>query len=102
MSLDTNYNDPIKTETPSIQNSPEITIIGIHNEDPRVLYIQFSVGDRYFIYQRNTATKDEHVQELFHGTKDYKRPMSTQDERLLIGALKFMPLIRKKMAKYAQ
>lgn len=48
-------------------------LIGIHNQDPLTLYIQFSVGDKYYIYERDCVTKSESIKEEIFGHKVYTR-----------------------------
>lgn len=78
-------------------------VIGIHNQNPRILYIQFSHGERYFIYKRCLSANREMVfEELFgrqHGLN--RRPLSSEDEQYLIAKLRFMPKTKNAISFYS-
>jgi len=49
-----------------IDKTEPAKVIGIHNQNPKILYIQFSHGKRYFIYKRClTFNRDMGFEELF-------------------------------------
>lgn len=77
-------------------------IIGIHNQDPNNLFIQFSLGDRFFIYQRSPKLNIEIVLEELFGKKDNlrQRSLSHEDQQFLISLLRFMPKSKKAICFY--
>lgn len=66
-------------------------LIGIHNEDPANLYVQFSLGDRYFMYEFNKFTKSEHIHEQCYDSTYSELKIEPQDEEYLMGKLTFFP-----------
>ena len=80
-----------------------IQLIGIHNQNPLILYIQFSLDQRYFIYKRCLATKSEIVNEELFGIKDKfrLRGLNHEDELYLISKLRFMPKTKKVFSFYS-
>lgn len=85
-----------------INRTQSIKVIGIHNQDPNTLLIQFSHGERYFIYHRCPRIKIEMVSEELFGKKHYlrQRSLSSNDEQYLISLLKFMPKTKKAISFY--
>ncbi|TGE38596.1 hypothetical protein E4K67_11785 [Desulfosporosinus fructosivorans] len=78
-------------------------LIGIHNQDPYILYIQFSINQRYFQYKRCLASSSETVQEELFGRKDHSRlrALCHEDEQYLISKLRFMPKAKKAISFYS-
>lgn len=85
-----------------INKEQPIKLIGIHNQDPKSLFIQFSLGQRYFVYQRLITIRRETVFEELFGKKDNfrLRPLCSDDEQYLISNLKFMPKAKKAISFY--
>lgn len=85
-----------------IDKTQPIKIIGIHNQDPNTLIIQFSQGERYFIYHRCPKINIEMVSEELFGKKHYlrQRSISNEDEQHLISLLRFMPKTKKAISFY--
>lgn len=85
-----------------IDKTQPIKIIGIHNQDRHTLLIQFSHGERYFIYHRCPRINIEMVSEELFGKKHYlrQRPLSNDDEQYLISLLKFTPKTKKAISFY--
>lgn len=79
-------------------------LIGIHNQDPDTLYIQFALGERYFIYERSLALNREMIQEELFGKKHNcrQRALCSEDEQYLISLLRFMPKTKKAISFYNQ
>ena len=79
-------------------------LIGIHNQDPNTLYIQFSLGQRYFVYERCLGLNREMVHEELFGKKHNfrQRALSSDDEQYLISKLRFMPKTKKAISFYPQ
>ncbi|MDP4127415.1 MAG: hypothetical protein Q8912_10770 [Bacillota bacterium] len=77
-------------------------LIGIHNQDRNTLYIQFSLGQRYFIYERCLKQRKETVSEELFGKKhNFRlRALSHEDERFLISKLRFTPKVKKAISFY--
>lgn len=77
-------------------------LIGIHNQDHNTLYIQFCLGQRYFIYERSLKFYKETVLEELFGKKHHLRlrAISHEDEQYLISMLRFMPKTKKAIAFY--
>lgn len=77
-------------------------LIGIHNQDRNTLYIQFSLGQRYFVYERCPNSHKETVQEELFGMKHNLRlrALRPEDERFLIATLRFMPKAKKAISFY--
>jgi len=77
-------------------------LIGIHNQDPSILYIQFSLDLRYFIYTRCLTINSEMVKEELFGRKhNFRlRALSHEDEQYLISKLRFMPKTKKTFSFY--
>lgn len=76
-------------------------LIGIHNQDPLTLYIQFSVGDKYYIYERDCVTKSESIKEEIFGDKVYTRQsLNHGTEQLLMGKIIFYPKIKRVIRAY--
>jgi len=70
-------------------------IIGIHNQDPLALFIQFSVGER------DCVTRFESVKEELYEKKRYGRvDLDLKDEQVLLGKIMFNPKIKKVMKDY--
>ena len=75
-------------------------IIGIHNQDPLALFVQFSVGERYYIYERDCVTKSESVKEELFEEKNFgRKDLDLKDEQILLGKIMFNPKI-KRVTKY--
>jgi len=88
-------------DTFQLDRDHELKLIGIHNQDPDALYIQFSVGDRYFIYERLIRSKSECIQEQLFGTKEgYRHSLGDEDEQFLINRLRFMPKTKRVFSDY--
>jgi len=86
-----------------IDKTKPTKVIGIHNQNPKILYIQFAQGERYFIYKRClTINKDMVYEELF-GKKHSlsRRSLSSEDEQYLISKLRFMPKTKNAISFYA-
>ena len=79
-----------------------LELIGIHNQNPQILYVQFLLDQRYFIYKRCLATKSEMVNEELFGRKDQfrLRGLNHEDELYLISKLRFMPKTKKAISFY--
>lgn len=79
-------------------------LIGIHNQDPQTLYIQFALGQRYFFYERCLPRNREIVSEELFGRKHaYRlRGLNNEDELYLISNLRFIPKTRKAISAYPQ
>lgn len=76
-------------------------IIGIHNQDPLALFVQFSVGERYYIYERDRITKTESVKEELFGEKNFSRKnLNSMDEQILLGKIMFYPKIKRAINDY--
>ena len=77
-------------------------LIGIHNQDHSILYIQFSIDQRYFIYKRCLTINKEMVHEELFGRKhNFRlRALSHDDEQFLISKLRFMPKTKKAISAY--
>lgn len=86
-----------------IDKTETTNVIGIHNQNPRILYIQFSHGERYFIYKRClTINKDMVYEELFGKKQSLsRRALSSEDEQYLISKLRFMPKTKNAISFYA-
>jgi len=86
-----------------IDKTQPLKLIGIHNQDPRTLYIQFSLGERYFTYKRSLALNREVVyEELFGKKHNYRqRALTSEDEQYFISTLRFMPKTRKAIGFYS-
>lgn len=75
--------------------------IGIHNQDPLALFVQFSIGEHYFIYERDCVAKTESVkEELFEENNFGRRNLDHLDEQILLGKIKFNPKIKKVIKDY--
>lgn len=85
-----------------IDKTKPTKLIGIHNQDPKTLYIQFSLGERYFTYKRSLALNREVVYEELFGKKHNcrQRALSSDDEQYLISKLRFMPKTKKAISFY--
>ncbi|CAA7600247.1 Hypothetical protein DEACI_0899 [Acididesulfobacillus acetoxydans] len=85
-----------------VERTQPLKLIGIHNEDPLILYIQFSLGERYFVYERNLMSKNERVREELFGRKHHlrQRSLNNEDEEYLISSLRFMPKAKKAISYY--
>ena len=75
-------------------------LIGIHNEHPATLYVQFSLGNRYFMYELNKFHKSEHIREQIFETSYSELSIDPQDEEYLIGKLKFFPKTKRVINEY--
>jgi len=81
--------------------STNAQIIGIHNQDPLILYVQFSVDERYYIYGRDRVTRSESVQEELFGKEVYNRiVLDHTEEQILFGKIMFHPKIKKAIQDY--
>ena len=87
-----------------IDKTQPTDLIGIHNQDPSRLYIQFSLDQRYFIYKRCLTINREMVREELFGRKHYLRlrALSHEDEQYLISRLRFMPKTKKAISFYSK
>ncbi|WP_407312795.1 hypothetical protein [Desulfosporosinus sp. SB140] len=87
-----------------IDKTQPIKLIGIHNQDPKSLYIQFSLGQRYFVYLRQLKPNYETVSEELFGKKDNfrLRALCPDDEKYLISNLKFIPKSKRAISFYPQ
>jgi len=87
-----------------IDKNEPTKLIGIHNQNPNILYIQFSLGERYFIYKRCLLSNREMVFEELFGKKHNlsRRPLSLEDEQYLISKLRFMPKTKNAINSYAR
>lgn len=87
----------------NINKTQPTELIGIHNQNPSILYIQFSIAQRYFIYKRCLTINSEMVQEELFGRKDNfrLRALSHEDEQYLISMLRFMPKTKKAISFYS-
>ena len=87
-----------------INKDASLKLVGIHNQDPQVLFIQFALGERYFIYQRETALSRETVREELFGKKEAfrLRALNPSDEQYLISNLKFIPKAKNAISFYPQ
>lgn len=85
-----------------IDKTQSVEIIGIHNQDPNILFIQFSHGEQYFIYQRCPKLNFESIQEELFGKKHAlrQRSLSSDDEHYLISMLRFLPKTKKAISFY--
>lgn len=85
-----------------IDRTQPTKLIGIHNQDPKNLYIQFSLGERYFIYERSLGLHREVVHEELFGKKHNcrQRALSSDDEQYLIAKLRFLPKTKKAISFY--
>jgi hypothetical protein len=86
-----------------IDRAQPTELIGIHNQNPSILYIQFSIDQRYFIYKRCLAINREMVNEELFGKKHNSRlrALSHEDEQFLISKLRFMPKTKKAISFYS-
>ncbi len=75
-------------------------IIGIHNQDPLALFVQFSVGERYYIYERDCVTKSESVKEELFEENFSRQDLDPKDEQLLLGKIMFNPKIKRVSKDY--
>lgn len=85
-----------------INKTHSAKLIGIHNQDQNVLYIQFCQGQRYFIYERSLKFHKETIVEELFGKKHSLRlrALSKEDEQYLISKLRFMPKAKKAISFY--
>ncbi|TGE33541.1 hypothetical protein [Desulfosporosinus sp. Sb-LF] len=85
-----------------INKSSPIQIIGIHNQDHNILFIQFCLGQRYFIYERCPKLHKETVYEELFGQKHNLRlrGLGREDEQYLITNLRFMPKAKRAISFY--
>lgn len=85
-----------------IDKTESTKLIGIHNQNPNTLYIQFSLGERYFTYKRClTLNRDLVYEELFGKKHTLRhRSLSSEDEQYLISKLRFMPKSKKAISFY--
>lgn len=82
-------------------HNTETKLIGIHNQDPMTLFVQFSVGERYYIYERDCVTKSESVKEENFGVnKYYRQDLNSVDEKILLGMIMFYPKIKRAISDY--
>ena len=86
-----------------IDKTEPTKLIAIHNQNPNILYIQFSHGERYFIYKRClTINKDMVYEELFGRKHNLsRRSLSSEDEQYFISMLRFMPKAKNALSFYA-
>ncbi|MGC7872915.1 hypothetical protein ACPUYX_15490 [Desulfosporosinus sp. SYSU MS00001] len=87
-----------------INREETIKLIGIHNQDPKILFIQFSHGLRYFVYRRDLEVFRETVLEELFSKKDRfrLRPLNQKDQEYLITNLKFNDKAKKAISFYPQ
>jgi hypothetical protein len=87
-----------------IDKTQPTKLIGIHNQDPNTLYIQFSLDQRYFVYERCLGLNREMVNEELFGKKHNfrQRALCSDDEQYLISKLRFMPKTKKAISFYPQ
>jgi len=85
-----------------INKAQPTELIGIHNQDRSILYIQFSIDQRYFIYKRCLTINKEMVHEELFGRKHNfrQRALNHEDEQYLISMLRFMPKTKKSISFY--
>ncbi|WP_139024219.1 hypothetical protein [Desulfosporosinus sp. OT] len=85
-----------------IDRTQPMKLIGIHNQDPKNLYIQFSLGERCFIYERSLELHREVVYEELFGKKHNhrQRALSSDDEKYLVSKLRFLPKTKKAISFY--
>lgn len=85
-----------------IDKTQPTKLIGIHNQNPKTLYIQFSIGERYFTYKRSLVLNREVIYEELFGKKHNcrQRAVSSEDEQYLISKLRFMPKSKKAISYY--
>lgn len=85
-----------------LNKAQPVRLIGIHNQDSNSLYIQFSLGERYFVYLRQLKPNRETVSEELFGRKDCfrLRALCLDDEQYLISNLKFIPKSKKAISFY--
>ncbi len=85
-----------------IDKTQPTELIGIHNQEQSILYIQFSLGQRYFIYTRCLVINSEMVKEELFATKHNfrHRALSHVDEQYLISKIRFMPKTKKAISSY--
>jgi len=86
-----------------IDRTEPTKLIGIHNQNPNTLYIQFSLGERYFIYKRCLTLNRDMVYEELFGKKHNlsRRSLNSEDEQYLISRLRFMPKAKNAISFYA-
>lgn len=86
-----------------IDKAAPVKLIGIHNQNPKILYIQFSLGDRYFMYKRCLLSQREMVQEELFGKEANLRwrSLNKEDELYLTAKLRFMPKAKNAISFYA-
>lgn len=81
-------------------NNKTFKIIGIHNEHPATLYIQFSMGERYYIYELSKFRKSEEIREQCFDNSYSELSIDLQDKEYLIGKLKFFPKTKRVINEY--
>ena len=76
-------------------------LIGIHNQDPLTLFVQFSVGEHYYIYERDCVSKSESVkEEHFEKSTYYREVLDKLNEKTLLGKIMFSPKIKRVIKDY--
>ena len=75
-------------------------IIGIHNQDPLALFVQFSVDEHYYIYERDCRSKSESVKEELFGDTYNRQHVEPIDEKILLGKIMFNPKIKRVIRDY--
>ncbi|AET69981.1 hypothetical protein Desor_4576 [Desulfosporosinus orientis DSM 765] len=85
-----------------IDKAEPVTLIGIHNQNPNILYIQFSLGDQYFMYKRCLLSNKEMIYEELFGKKPHLRwrSLNKEDEQYLMAKLRFMPKAKNAISFY--
>jgi hypothetical protein len=83
-----------------VDNTESFKLIGIHNQHPAKLFVQFSLGDRYFMYEFNRCDKIELIREQCFETIYAERRIDPQEEDYLIGKLKFFPKTKRVINEY--
>lgn len=85
-----------------IDKTEPTKVIGIHNQNPNILFIQFSHGERYFIYKRCLTLNREMIFEELFGKKHNlsRRSLNSEDEQYLISKLRFMPKTKNAISFY--
>lgn len=85
-----------------IDKAEPVRLIGIHNQNPKILYIQFSLGDRYFMYKRCLVSNKEMVYEELFGKKPRLRwrSLNKEDEQYIMAKLRFMPKTKNAISFY--
>lgn len=83
-----------------MENTEPFKLIGIHNQHPTILFVQFSLGDRYFIYELNRFLKSEQICEQCFTERYSEVRIDPRDEEYLIAKLKFFPKTKRIISEY--